>query len=178
MSRRGTGNLNRVLRASATGAVSGLAAAFVMNCFQIALGKLSERLSPEPEDNSSDRNSAEPSTVRAVEKFQGIISGRPLPEGQRQTAGNVHYAFGALLGLTYALASRRFPQIRSRYGTVFGGAVSLVVDETLLPAADLSPKPGEVPLTSHFYGIASHLVFGAALEAALRREDAALARSG
>ena len=163
-----------LLRASLTGAVAGLGAAFVMNCFQIAWGKASEKLSPEREGGDSDEDAEEPATVKAVEKFQGMVSGRPLPKGERQLAGNLlHYGFGAFLGVVYVLGSRRAPGLRTGFGTAYGGAVSLIADEALIPAAGLSPKPNEVPPSSHFYGFVSHFVFGAALEGILRLGSAA-----
>lgn len=172
--------MNAMLRAGATGLVAGVAAAFVMNCFQIVWGKAAERLARDHEDAGSDEDAEEPATVKAVEKFQGMISGRPLPEGERQVAGNLlHYGFGAFLGVLYVLGSRRFPQLRAGKGTVYGATVSLVADEALIPLAGLSPKPQEVPVKSHLYGFLSHLVFGAALERILRlgRAAARLARS-
>lgn len=84
-------------------------------------------------------------------------------------AGNLlHYGFGAALGAAYAVAGRERPRVRAGYGIVFGGAVSILADEMLVPAAGLSPPPTEAPPSSHFYGFVSHLVFGAALEGSFR----------
>lgn len=148
------------------GAAAGIAAAFLMNCFQIAWGKASKALSSDAKDDGS---SGEPTTVKAVDKFQGMVSGRPLPDDDRRVAGNLlHYGFGAVLGVIYSVAGRQFPQVRWGYGTAYGGAVSILADEMLVPAAGLSPPPTQAPASSHLYGFVSHLVFGAAMEGSRR----------
>lgn len=92
--------MSGLLRTGLAGAAAELGAAFAMNCFQIAWGKASEKLCPEPEDGSSDEQSGDPATAKALEKFQGMIAGRPLPKGERQVAGNLlHCGFGAVLGV-------------------------------------------------------------------------------
>lgn len=147
------------------GAAAGIAAAFVMNCFQIAWGKASKALSSDGGDDESSGKSGESSTVKAVEKFQGMVSGRPLPEDERYVAGNLlHYGFGGFLGALYSVAGQRFPQVRAGYGTAYGGAVAILADEMLIPAAGLSPPPTQAPASSHVYGFISHLAFGVALE--------------
>lgn len=156
------------------GAAAGLAAAFVMNCFQIAWGKASKALSS---DESDEESSGEPATVRAVDKFQGMVSGRPLPDDERRVAGNLlHYGFGAVVGAIYSVAGRHFPQVRAGYGTASGAAVWIVADETLVPAAGLSPPPTQAPASSHLYSFISHLVFGAALEGSRRLVERATSR--
>jgi len=45
-------------------------------------------------------------------------------------------------------------------GVSFGAALFVVADELAVPAAGLSGKPSEFPLSSHLYGLASHLVYG------------------
>lgn len=151
------------------GAAAGIAAAFLMNCFQIAWGKASKALSSDGSDDESSGKSGEPSTVRAVEKFQGMVSGRPLPKDERLLAGNLlHYAFGGFLGAAYSVGGRHFPQVRAGYGTAYGGAVAILADEMLVPAAGLSPPPTQAPASSHLYGFISHLVFGAALDGSRR----------
>lgn len=148
------------------GAAAGVAAAFLMNCFQIAWGKASNALSS---DGSDDESSGESSTVKAVDKFQGMVSGRPLADDDRRVAGNLlHYGFGAVVGMIYSVAGRHFPQVRTGYGTAYGGAVAILADEMLVPAAGLAPPPTEAPASTHVYGFISHLVFGAALEGSRR----------
>lgn len=163
-------------RDAAAGAAAGLAAAFLMNCFQILWGKASAALSSD-EETDDGGGDGEPATVKAVEKFQGMVTGRPVPEEEKQVAGNLlHYGFGAALGIVYALGARREPELRAGFGTIYGGAVAILFDELAVPAAGLSPPPTEAPAWSHFYGLLSHLVFGAALEASLRTAEAALER--
>lgn len=154
---------------AASGAAAGVAAAFLMNCFQIGWSKASKALKSHSQDEHGENSSGEPATVRAVEKFQGMVSGRPLPKDQRKVAGNLlHYGFGAALGVLYAVVGRRHPKIRAGYGTFYGASVSIAADEVLVPAAGLSPPPTKAPASSHVFGLISHIVFGAALEGSRR----------
>ena len=97
------------------------------------------------------------------------MAGDPVPEPHRHAAGlAVHYATGAGLGVLYTLAGRWLPDVRAGFGTAYGAAVSALLDEGLVPALGLAPPPGDVPLADHAEGVAAHLVFGVALEAAVR----------
>lgn len=64
-----------MLRIGDTGAFAGVAAAFVMICFQIAWGKASEELNLKREGDDTSEDSDEPA-VKAGEKFQEIVSGK------------------------------------------------------------------------------------------------------
>jgi uncharacterized membrane protein YagU involved in acid resistance len=77
------------------------------------------------------------------------------------------------MGANYMLASEKAPDLRRGYGTVYGSLVWAAADEGALPAAGLSKKPGEMPLTVHAYALGAHWVYGATLEAC-RRVAAAL----
>jgi uncharacterized membrane protein YagU involved in acid resistance len=45
-------------------------------------------------------------------------------------------------------------------GAGFGTGVWLLADELAVPRAGLSKPPKEIPLTTHVYALASHLVYG------------------
>jgi len=146
------------LRGAAAGLVAGFAASFAMNQFQ----KRWDRAAPMPDKS-------EPSTVKAAQKASRESTGEPLPEADKKAAGNlVHYLFGGGLGALYGVAAEYRPEVTAGFGLPFGLGASLLFDEVAVPAAGLSPPPGEVPAKSHLYGIVSHLVYGVATEGVRR----------
>ena len=147
------------LRAAAGGILAGLIAGAVMNAFQSAWSAAS----------GSGGSDEEPTTTKAADKAARALTGEPLPEPLRKPADPiVHYGLSALLGLGYGLAAETLAPVRAGFGTGFGLGTALLLDEAAVPALGLSPPPDETPLSTHVYGLASHLVFGVALEAARR----------
>lgn len=145
-------------RALARGALAGLGAGLLASLAMNQFQSWVSRLAP-PSGGGGD-----PSTVKAAEKVVG-----PLSQAAKPKAGNaVHYLFGSAVGLAYGAAAEAEPWVASGFGLPFGGAVALVADEALVPAAGLSGPPWDSPLSTHAYSLASHLVFGAALEAGRR----------
>jgi putative membrane protein len=145
-----------VARGALAGALAGAFASFAMSRFQ-ALASRS--------GGGSRGGGGEPSTVKAA----GRIVGRPIRRDEKKQAGNaVHYGFGTALGAAYGVATEVEPWVAAGFGLPFGGAVAAVVDEALVPAAGLSGPPWRSPPSTHAYSLASHLVFGAALEGARR----------
>ena len=149
-------NPTSVARGALAGALAGVFASYAMNRFQGLVSSLGD---------GSGGGGGEPSTVKAAER----VAGRRLADSEKGKAGNaVHYGFGTVLGATYGAAAEVEPWVTAGLGMPFGGAVALVADEALVPAAGLSAPPWESPASTHAYSLASHLVFGAALEAARR----------
>ena len=145
----------RPLIGLAVGAAAGLIAAGVMNGLQAATTAL-----------SSGKEQGEPATVKAADKVSETATGEPVPPPDRKHAGNaVHYATGAALGALYGLAAEYLPEVTAGYGTAYGAAVALVVDDAIVPALGLGAPPWEAKPATLAYGLASHLAYGAALEA-------------
>lgn len=171
-----------VARNTAIGIASGLVAAGMMNAFQngwSAIKRSSDANAERQErearpggdgrkggrQSAEDSDKDEPSTVKAADRVARKVTGEPIPSPYRKPAGKaVHYGFGALLGAVYGALGTVFPKVRSGFGSIYGMSVALTADEALVPAAGLGPPPQKVPLSTHVYGLASHLVFGAALE--------------
>jgi hypothetical protein len=150
-----------LLHAAAVGAAAGLFASFAMNLFQRGWSKVADTAGHEEEGGGAE----EPTTTRAADKASEWATGRPLHGRARALADPlVHYGLGAVLGAAYAVAARFEPRITAGYGTAYGGAVALVLDEGALPLLGLAPPPQEIPVSTHAYAGASHLVFGLALE--------------
>lgn len=144
-----------VAEGALAGALAGAFASFAMNRFQAAVSRL----------GSGSGGGGDPATVKAAER----VVGHGIDEREKGRAGEaVHYGFGAALGAAYGAAVEVEPWVATGFGMPFGGAVAVVADEVLVPAAGLSGPPWNSPPATHAYSIASHLVFGAALEAARR----------
>lgn len=93
-------------------------------------------------------------------------AGYSLPHQTKKKAGPlVHYTFGTAMGLLYGIAAEMGPRAVKRHsllsGLGFGGAVFVLGDEIAVPRLGLSAPAREAPLSSHLYGAASHLVYGA-----------------
>lgn len=152
-------NEHPVLRSLIVGATAGIVGAWIMKRFQSVL---------EAADLRPTRR-GKPSTVKAANRAAETLTDSPLPKRKEPAGGvAVHYAFGAFLGAVYGVAGRRFPVIRARFGTAYGAAVALLADELAVPLTGLGPTPDKTSPALHVYGVASHLIFGAGLEAASR----------
>ena len=144
----------RIVAGAAIGIVAGLAASVAMNQFQAAVSALSD----------SDDNS-EPATDKAANKVAMATTGKALDGEQKKLGGQaVHYALGAALGAAYGASAVVRPEVTAGFGTAFGIGTAAVLDEAAVPAAGLGDAPWETPISTHMYTLASHLVFGVALE--------------
>jgi uncharacterized membrane protein YagU involved in acid resistance len=88
----------------------------------------------------------------------------------------VHYAFGAAMGGLYGALVEVSCRVRQIGGTGFGTAVWIGADELAVPALGLSRPNTDYPAEAHAQAFASHLVYGATLEAVRRGVRAALPR--
>ena len=157
-------DVQQLLRGAAIGVAAGLSASWIMNRFQAAVNVASSH-----NGDSNGSSEERPATVKAADVLSETITGEPVPEPYEEPAGSaVHYGFGAFLGGLYGVLGELLPGVRAGYGTAFGTSVAIVADEAVVPAAGLTPPPQEVPVSSHAYGVVSHLVFGAALEGTRR----------
>ncbi|MCP3736234.1 DUF1440 domain-containing protein [Sphingomonas sp. RP10(2022)] len=141
------------------GLAGGLVASLAMDLFQRAAA------SAFAQDGGDD----DPATVKAADSAKELVTGEPVTQKHRESAGTlVHYATGAALGVGYALAARAWPETTAGFGTAFGIGVSTVLDDVAVPAFGWGAAPTDTPPSTHAYGLASHAVFGAALEGTRR----------
>jgi putative membrane protein len=174
-----------VAKGALAGAISGLVACWVMVQFQKAWSKAEEAaqrrragsrnldehgvpehraIHPEGEQDKQPDDA----TVKTAEVISEALFGHRLSREEKQIAGPaVHYAFGAIMGALYGATVETTPAARAGFGTAFGAVVFVGADEIGVPAMGLSPKV-DVALSKHFYGFASHLVYGVATEAVRR----------
>jgi putative membrane protein len=171
----------RIARGVLAGMAGGLVASWTMDEFQALWSKVAQRLQQNGRQRQQQRQGesqaeAEDATMKAADKFSRKLLGYPLSIEAKKKAGPIlHYAFGAAMGAVYGVASELFPEAATRgFGTGFGAALFAIADELAIPALGLSGKPKNFPLSSHVYGLASHLVYGATTEGVRRLAAAAL----
>lgn len=146
------------------GVGAGLAASFVMDRFQDVAAPAF----------GMDGGDDDPATVKAADTISNAVEGRPVTQKHREAAGSVmHYALGAAIGGGYALAVRQWPELAKGWGVPAGLTTMLLLDDLMVPAAGWGPWP-EADVPSNAYGLASHLVFGVAMEGARRAGVAAV----
>jgi putative membrane protein len=103
----------------------------------------------------------DPATVKVANVISEKITGHKLPKDYKSMAGEaVHYGMGASSAAVYGVLAEVAPIVTAGGGVGFGTGVWLLADELAVPAAGLSKTPGEIPLTTHIYALASHLVYG------------------
>ncbi|HEX8300133.1 DUF1440 domain-containing protein [Sphingomonas sp.] len=137
------------------GVAAGLVASAAMAAFQSQAQKLL------PDDGSDE----DPATVKAADKASEMVTGDPAPEAYRESAGQaVHYITGAVLGGIYGVLTEYRSKASAGFGSAYGIATAALLDEAIVPTADLGPGPEDTPLATHAYGAASHLVYGWVLE--------------
>ena len=147
------------IRGALAGLAAGLVASFAMSMAQ----KLFAAVGPK---QGSD---GDPATVRAANKMSRAATGRSIEKERKAEAGQaVHYATGAALGLAYGIAAEYRPEATTGYGAAFGAATSLALDDAGVPLAGLGKPPWQAPLSSHAFGLVSHLIFGLATEGTRR----------
>lgn len=149
------------------GALAGAAASWVMERFQ-EQWLLREGNAGETPGNMGALGT-EPATMKAADAVAQAVTGAPVPPGRRELAGEaMHYATGAGVGAGYGVLAELAPGPTFSFGAFYGVATALGLDEMLLPALGLSKPAREVPPSQHAYNLASHLVYGLALEGSRR----------
>ena len=142
----------------AIGLVAGLVATKV---YDFAQQGLSQPM-PESVKEQEERLRPEPSSRAAARKIcQGL--GYRLDEPQLTLATMaVHYGVGLAWGPVYTLLRRHGGMQPLAAGFITGAAMSLVMDEVLVPLLGCSPPNRAFPVATHIRGFLNHLVYGAA----------------
>ncbi len=167
-----------VLRGVVTGIAAGFAATLVMDQFQRLMSaggkeldkqkKFADQESPAHEQAQKEQEAAEQegSTEKVARKI-AEATGTTLAEGNKKKAGqSVHYAFGTLMGVVYAVSAELIPEVTIGAGTAYGTLLFLGADEVAVPAFQLSPPPSPANPKDHLEHWAAHVVYGGALELA------------
>jgi uncharacterized membrane protein YagU involved in acid resistance len=164
----------------AAGLVAGLVGSWAMNKFQSLWTPRQNRENsntagqPDTRQAQDDRREVPPddpirddedATSKLAGKIAQVVFHRELNRDQRRALSPfVHYGFGAFAGAVYGGIAEFFPRASFGAGLPFGSALFIAADELGVPAMGLSKGPSQYPLSSHLYGLASHLVYGATAE--------------
>ncbi len=157
-----------------SGLAGGLAATVVMSQFQSGWQKASEAI--ESKNNNGSRKAKskaqskkqgekEDATMKAAGKVASA-AGYDLSRNEKKKASPyVHYGFGASMGALYGVLHEISPKSMGMMnpllsGVGYGSALFVGADEVAVPALGLSESPKKQPLSSHAYGLASHVVYG------------------
>lgn len=168
-----------IVRGLLAGAAAGLAATWVMDQFQelsragqkaaAKHHKLAEGESPwavahEQAQQEQESAKQQNSTEIVAQRVASAV-GSAIPPGHEKQAGNtVHYTFGTLMGMAYAVTAELVPEVTAGGGTAFGTALFLGADEIAVPALQLAPPPNKTESTDHLQHWAAHVVYGGAVE--------------
>ncbi len=99
--------------------------------------------------------------MKAANAITQKIAGRKIPADYKAVAGEaMHYGIGAGSAAFYGALAEVAPFVTIGDGLAFGTGVWVLADELAVPKAGLSKPPQEIPLTTHIYALASHLVYG------------------
>lgn len=148
------------------GGAAGLAGTVAMTQFQNLWSKASKNLNQNGKQDSSRQSGeeSEDATMKAAGKLAEIARYRLSHEEKKKAGPIVHYAFGTAMGALYGTVMEVAPRHLRRHeilsGVGFGSVLFAGADEIAIPAAGLSKPPREVPVSSHLYALASHLVYG------------------
>ena len=140
------------------GVAGGLLAAYLMEQFQSAWSAVSDAMR---QSKMRGGRKPDPATVRAANVISEKVIGRKLPRDYKSVAGEaMHYGMGGGSAAVYGVLAEVAPIVTIGNGVGFGTGVWLLADEIAVPATGLSKPPKEIPLATHIYALASHLVYG------------------
>lgn len=168
-----------VVRGLIVGVVAGVTATLVMDQFQNLLAaaqKASEKqqrlangespwlIANEQAQQEMKQHNTENATDKAARKI-AEIAGTTISRRKIKSAGEVvHYTFGTLTGVGYAVAAEFVPEITTGGGTAFATLLFIGGDEVAVPALHLSAPASHQPASSHLQYWAAHIVYGGTLE--------------
>jgi len=118
--------------------------------------------------NDSNNQASEQGGEDATMKVAGALAhlaGRQLSFQEKKRAGlAVHYAFGTLMGGVYGVVGEMSPRQVRRHAALSGVGLgsTLFVGADEIAVSKLGLSGGSAPLSSHIYGLVSHLVYGLA----------------
>ena len=147
-----------IMKGLLAGVAGGLLASFLMEQFQAVWSAVAQKMSS---SGKGGGRKAAPATVKAANAISEKITGRKVPKDYRPLAGKIaHYGMGTSSAAVYGVLSEVAPIVTVGDGVAFGTGLWLLADELTVPAAGLSKSPKEIPITTHLYALASHLVYG------------------
>jgi len=150
------------------GAISGLAATYLMNQTTTWLYEHEAPSTREREDQARGGQSAYVNMAESAARTAGVA----LSDEAKNRAGTaIHWSTGIIGGIKYAVLRRFRPELTAGYGLAYGLGFFLVLDELVNPLAGFTAGPSAFPWQAHARGLAGHLVYGASNHATLRLLD-------
>ncbi len=161
-------NSNGLARNVVKGAVSGLAATYLMNQ---TTTWLYERESDDTRAREDEARGGQSAYVNMAESIAGLFGVRLNDEDKSRAGTAIHWSTGIIGGIKYAVLRRFRPELTAGYGLAYGLGFYVVLDELMNPLLGFTPGPAAFPWQAHARGLAGHLVYGASNHAALRALD-------
>lgn len=172
-------NRPSVVRGVVIGIAAGIAATLVMDQFlKLSVAgqrefekqkKLAEHESPwqiaHEQAQKEQNEAAEEDSTEIVARKIAKATGTYLPREYKKKAGRaVHYTFGTLMGVVYAVSAEVLPEVTTGAGAAFGTLLFLCADEVAVPAFQLASTPADTAAFDHLQHWAAHVVYGGSLE--------------
>ena len=159
----------------ALGALAGVAAVFLMDRVDYAAQDAETDEQRERAKAAAGGREPPPQAIAArLERAAGVA----LDEDEHKRAGTaVHYALGVGPAMAYAALRPVAPWLGAGRGALFGAGLWLLLDEGVNTATGLSGDPRAYPWPEHARGLASHIVYGLALDALVRGVEAVRGRA-
>ena len=174
------GRHGNVLLGACAGAAAGLVGSWAMVQFNHLIGPDSgqsdkpgdrhahRRLDARPNDTDGTLPD-EPGSIQAARAVAEPFFGRQLTEQEKEIGGPLmHYLFGAGVSAMYGAVAEIDRSVTRMAGTAFGVTVWLIADEVGMHAAGFATQPTDYPVSRHAATLASHIVFGLAVEGVRR----------
>ena len=157
---------------AAKGVISGLVASCVKALTEPRLQALAEAILP-PSPSQKQDVGADPSGHPENMPPAVLVDRASMKLGRRTTVPQrlraqrvIHYGMGAGLGVAYSGAASRWPAASRAGGALAGVAIYAGTHGSLLPALGIQRPPWRLSAAAVAWESTSHVVFGAALEAA------------
>jgi uncharacterized membrane protein YagU involved in acid resistance len=117
------------------------------------------------------RPNGEPPAETLVTRTSEAAGKQLSPQAHHRASLFTHYAIGIAPAIGYALLRDRLPGRGVARGAGYGAALWALQDEGLNTITGLGGKPADYPWQDHARGLAAHVLYGVATEAALNRME-------
>lgn len=163
--------MNALTKKILIGAAAGLVASWIKTKIEPPLQKIGEsKYPPTPQQLSlkgadvTHQPENMPPAILANQISQ-ILSDRELTKEEKiQYMTYIHYALGAMVGISYIAFIERYKKINIDQGVTAGLVVWLLTHGTTVPALGLQGKVKQMPKSWWVWELGSHILFGIALE--------------
>lgn len=153
------------------GIAVGLIASFIKSLAEPPLQKLGEKVfPPEPYElklrgaDVTGRPQNMPPAILAKKVYADATQETLSEEDTLTAMKGIHYALGAVIGVSYVLLVSRNRRFSMGEGVVAGAAVWAFTHGSTVPMLGLQAKVADMPASWWVWEFGSHLVFGAGME--------------